>query len=391
MPLAHGTRRGGVFAAAELDVTDDGFVRGTGEVVAQRLAVQAHFGHASREDFHTRPAGTAGPAVRLFACKLLGVRIKVGFGTGAGLAVPRAHAQHTFSTRRGHHIFIELEGRAHRCIEKLRIETNLFRLFARQNRVRRVSKTDEGVGVLVFHGPQHRRQVFHATRVALVFHHLDAGTLQRDLERCKILQPEQVVHVHHRHALDAVGLEHVHQRVAHRLGLLQQQKEVGQLHLNQPPGQRGRREKGVLEAVGQRRNRKVGVRAPGRQHQIDLVAAHQFLVRAHTGLDVAAVVRADQLNGSPCAAHAQAARRVLLLGPKQVVWLLTDLRTACPRSGAGDGITHTHRLGLGKKGRRKGGCANGGCGALEQLAFGWLDHGGVSCVGASLRTVVSRW
>ena len=73
-------------------------------------------------------------------------------------------------------------------------------------------------------------------------------------------------------------------------------KEVGQLHVDQLPRQRGRCQHRVPVLVGQRRDREVGARAPGRQDQIDLVGAHELFVGAHGGLDLAAVVVADQLD-----------------------------------------------------------------------------------------------
>jgi hypothetical protein len=99
-----------------------------------------------------------------------------------------------------------------------------------------------------------------------------------------------------RHGFHAVGLEHVDQRIGHGRRLLQQQEEVRQAHLDQAARQRGGCQERVLEAVGQRRHGEVGVAAPGRQHQVHLVAAHELFVGAHHGFGVAAVVAADELD-----------------------------------------------------------------------------------------------
>jgi hypothetical protein len=104
---------------------------------------------------------------------------------------------------------------------------------------------------------------------------------------------------------------------------------------------------GIAEAIGERRDREVGIAAPGREHQVDLVAAHQLLVGANAGLDLAAVVAADELDLPPAALDAESAGSVLLLGPEQVVRLLADLRATRPRPGAGDRVADTHRRALG--------------------------------------------
>src|SRR5665647_3922664 len=88
LPLPHGARRSRVFTAGELDVANDGLVRVASHVVADRLAVQPHFGDGRLHDLQARPAVTTGPAVRLLAAKFLGVRIEVSLGGRAGLAVP---------------------------------------------------------------------------------------------------------------------------------------------------------------------------------------------------------------------------------------------------------------------------------------------------------------
>src|SRR5688572_24596640 len=88
LPLAHRARRSRVLAAGELDVAQDGLVRGARNVFTDRLAVQARLANGSGEDFQPGPAGTASPAVRLLAAELLGVRIEVGLGPRARLGVP---------------------------------------------------------------------------------------------------------------------------------------------------------------------------------------------------------------------------------------------------------------------------------------------------------------
>ena len=59
LPLADGAGRGGVFAAGELDITDDGLVTRVGDVVADGLAVQARLLDGIGEDLQTRPAVAA--------------------------------------------------------------------------------------------------------------------------------------------------------------------------------------------------------------------------------------------------------------------------------------------------------------------------------------------
>ena len=303
------------------------------------------------------------------------MRVKVGFGARAGLAVPRAHAQHAFRAGRGHHVAVELESGTHRRVEKLGVEAHFLGLTAGQNGVGRVGETHKRVGVLVLHGAQHGREVLHAAGVALVFHHGDAAALQRHLESGVVFQAEQVVHINQRHGLHAVGLEHVDQRVGHGRGLLQQQEEIRQAHFNQAARERGGCEERVLKTVGQRGHGEVGVGAPGRQHQVDLVAAHEFFVGAHHGLGVAAVVAADQLNTALHTLHIQTTRRVLLLGPEQVIGLLAHLRAARPGAGARHRITDAHRRRLRHElGSERHGAHRSGGALDDQTAIG-LNHG----------------
>ncbi len=96
-----------------------------------------------------------------------------------------------------------------------------------------VSKAYKCVWVFVFDGTQHRRQIFHAAWVAFLFNHLNAAALERNFECCVVFQTKQVVNINTGDGFHAVGLEHVYQSGGHGLGLLQQQEEVGQLHLDQ--------------------------------------------------------------------------------------------------------------------------------------------------------------
>ena len=357
-------------------------MRGAGHVVADGLAVQAHLLDGVGQDLQARPGGAAGPAVRLLL--LAGhVGVEVGLGARAGLGVPRSHARHALGAGGRHHVAVQREGRAHRGVEHLGVEADLLGLAAGQDGVGRVGEADEGVGVLVLDGAQHGREVFHAAGVALVFHQVDARALQRHLEGSVVLQAEEVVHVDAGHGADAVGLEHVHDGLAHGLGLLQEQEEVRKLHLHQAAAQRRGRKEGVAEAVGQRSHGEVGVAAPGRQHQVHLVAAHQLLVGAHHGLGVTAVVRADELDLAAHALHVQAAGSVLLLSPEQEVGLLAHLCTARPRARARHGVAHAHRRGLGHQAWRKGHGADSGGRALDDLAAG---RGACAALHGSLRS-----
>ncbi|MCY1533634.1 hypothetical protein D9M68_689730 [compost metagenome] len=317
--------------------------------------------------------------------------IEVGLGRRAGLGVPRAHAQHPFGTRGRHHVAIQLEGRADRGVEELRVEAHFLGLLAGQDGVGRVGEADEGVGVLVLDAAQHGREVFHPAGVALVFHHLDAAALQRHLERGVVFQAEQIVHVDAGQGLAAVGLEHVHQRTGHGRGLLQQQEEVRQLHFRQPFRKRGGRQEGVAKTVGQRCHGEVGVAAPGRQHQVHLVAAHELFVGAHTGFDFAAIVVTDELDRALHPFDAETARGVLLFGPEQVVGLLADLRATGPRAGARHRITDAHGRRLREQLGREGHGAHRGGGALDdQTSSGMMGHGVVSWSCVDRTAIVSR-
>ena len=341
---------------------------GARDVVADGLAIQAGLGDSRGDDLKPSPGRAAGPAVGfLGSAELLHMRVEVGLGCRAGLAVPAAHAQHTLGAG-GHDVAVELEGRAHRCIEELRVEGDLLALPAGQDGVGRVGQADEGIGVLVLHRTQHRAQVLDAQRVALVLDDADAAAGHGHFQRCVVLQAEEVVDVDHGHGFGAAGLEHVHQRIHHGFRLLQQEEEVGQLHLRQPPAECRGRQEGVAKAIRQRRDGEVGVAAPGRQDQIDLVAAHQLFVGAHAGFDVTAVVAADQLDGPFCAFDIEATGGVLLLGPQQVVGFLADLRAGGPRACAGHRIADTHGAGLGAQQTREGQCRRCGCGGLDDGA-----------------------
>jgi hypothetical protein len=127
--------RADVLAADEADLAEDGAVLGAGDVVADRLAVEADLGDGVGQDLERRPAGAAGPAVGLLlGAELLDVGVEVRLGARARLRVPRAHAEHALGARL-HDVAVELERRADAGVEELRVEADLLALPADQDRV----------------------------------------------------------------------------------------------------------------------------------------------------------------------------------------------------------------------------------------------------------------
>jgi hypothetical protein len=81
-------------------------------------------------------------------------------------------------------------------------------------------------GFFVLDVAQHRLQVLHADRVALLLDDLDALFLERLLQRGGLLQAEELVDVDHRRGGGAARLQELGERVHHHVGLLQQREEV---------------------------------------------------------------------------------------------------------------------------------------------------------------------
>src|SRR5690606_2068292 len=114
-----------------------------------------------------------------------------------------------------------------------------------------------------------------------------------------------------------------------------------------------------------------------------------LLVGADAGLDVTAVVEADEFDRAPRALDVEAAGGVLLLGPHQEVRLLADLGAAGPRAGAGDRVADADRLRLRAQdgGHRERRCAGadrldggatpdgpGGAHRVSPSGFWWPDE-----------------
>src|SRR5690606_32387440 len=79
LPLADGSGHAGVLAILEGDLAQNGVELGRGDVVAQRLAVEAHLLDGLLQDLEAGPGVAACPAIRLFA-GVLDVRVKIEIG-----------------------------------------------------------------------------------------------------------------------------------------------------------------------------------------------------------------------------------------------------------------------------------------------------------------------
>src|SRR5690606_34749332 len=107
---------------------------------------------------------------------------------------------------------------------------------------------------------------------------LDVVLLQGGAQRRYVFQTKEVVHVDGRRRLDALIGQQVGKRVHHFVRLLQQREEVRQLHVDELARQGGGRKKWIAVSVGDGRDGEVHARAPGRQHQVELVGAHHLLI-----------------------------------------------------------------------------------------------------------------
>ncbi len=235
-----------------------------------------------------------------------------------------------------------------------RVPVHLLGLGRDQDVVGRVGEPDEGVGAGRLESAQHRGEVLGSERVALGVDHLEPGRLERGAGGRVQLDAEQVVDVGHRDLLDlALGAQLLEQR-GHRLhlrrGLHEQGVEVGQGQLLELSRDRGGADHRVAVLGGHRGDSEVHGRAPRRQHEIDLVVGGHLLVEAHRGLDLAAIVDGDELDGPPALAlDREAALGVELLLPQRVVGRLGDARAHRVRPGRGHGVADAEGLALGPR------------------------------------------
>src|SRR6266850_7552046 len=129
----------------EPDRPDDRRVLAGRDVVADRLAVDAHLLDRRLHDLEPGPAMGARPAIGLLL-EARHVGLEERLRGRARLHAPRSDTADTVGVG-AHNLLVEREGGADRGEEDLRVEADLLRLLRGEDRVRRVGEPDERVRV----------------------------------------------------------------------------------------------------------------------------------------------------------------------------------------------------------------------------------------------------